>query len=154
MKTFGQYIAETTANSSDLITENINDGSLPVIRQLINHIENIRRQAQTSHWNIRGSDFLTLHKAFDEVYEFAQESIDKLAERCKSIDSQSIVRIDSIFQPVGTPDKVMNISLMVDILQTEQIQLSLSKLDPVTENIVQEMIAEFDKHRWFIESSR
>src|SRR6476661_11161787 len=33
------------------------------------------------HWNVRGSDFFTLHVKFEELYNNAQLTIDELAER-------------------------------------------------------------------------
>ena len=39
-------------------------------------------QIKTAHWNVKGSDFIGLHKLFDEIYEDVSEYVDTIAERC------------------------------------------------------------------------
>jgi starvation-inducible DNA-binding protein len=38
-------------------------------------------QCKHAHWNVKGPEFIALHKLFDEVYEGATEYVDLLAER-------------------------------------------------------------------------
>jgi len=39
-------------------------------------------QARTAHWNVKGPQFIALHKLFDEIYENLSEQMDLVAERC------------------------------------------------------------------------
>src|SRR5262249_31951013 len=39
------------------------------------------RQVKQAHWNVRGTNFIALHKLFDEVYDDVEEYGDLLAER-------------------------------------------------------------------------
>ena len=39
-------------------------------------------QTRTAHWNVKGPQFIALHKLFDEVYESLGEQMDLVAERC------------------------------------------------------------------------
>ena len=40
-----------------------------------------------AHWNVEGSDFFQLHKAFQEQYEELFEAVDEIAERVRALDA-------------------------------------------------------------------
>jgi len=41
----------------------------------------LRLQAKQAHWNVKGPNFIALHKLFDEAYEKVGEYVDEFAER-------------------------------------------------------------------------
>src|SRR2546427_2316791 len=41
----------------------------------------LMHQAKQAHWNVKGSNFIALHKLFDEIVDAAEEYMDLLAER-------------------------------------------------------------------------
>jgi starvation-inducible DNA-binding protein len=41
----------------------------------------LQTQCKAAHWNVKGPQFIALHKLFDEVNEAIEEHIDNLAER-------------------------------------------------------------------------
>jgi starvation-inducible DNA-binding protein len=41
----------------------------------------LQTQAKQAHWNVKGPQFIALHKLFDDVDEAAEEYVDLLAER-------------------------------------------------------------------------
>ena len=41
----------------------------------------LQLQAKQAHWNVKGSNFIALHKLFDEVADTAEEAVDLIAER-------------------------------------------------------------------------
>src|SRR5436309_609953 len=43
-----------------------------------------------AHWNVEGSDFFPLHKAFQEQYENLFEAVDEIAEQVRSLDGYAI----------------------------------------------------------------
>ena len=43
-----------------------------------------------AHWNVEGSDFFQLHKAFQDQYENLFEGIDELAEQVRALDAYAI----------------------------------------------------------------
>ncbi|HEY3901823.1 MAG TPA: DNA starvation/stationary phase protection protein [Chthoniobacter sp.] len=43
-----------------------------------------------AHWNVEGSDFYPLHKAFQEQYENLFEAADEVAERVRALDAYAI----------------------------------------------------------------
>src|SRR6266571_5268273 len=45
------------------------------------HAIDLQLQAKQAHWNVKGSQFIALHKLFDETHDAALEYVDLLAER-------------------------------------------------------------------------
>ncbi len=43
-----------------------------------------------AHWNVEGSDFFSLHQAFQAQYENLFEAIDEVAERIRALDAYAI----------------------------------------------------------------
>src|SRR5580700_11473216 len=43
-----------------------------------------------AHWNVEGSDFFPLHKAFQEQYENLFEAIDEIAERVRALNAYAV----------------------------------------------------------------
>ena len=41
----------------------------------------LQTQVKQAHWNVKGPDFISLHKLFDEINEDVEESVDLTAER-------------------------------------------------------------------------
>ncbi len=41
----------------------------------------LRTQLKVAHWNVKGPDFIALHKLFDDIVEDADEYVDLIAER-------------------------------------------------------------------------
>src|SRR6266702_7859121 len=41
----------------------------------------LQTQVKHAHWNVKGQDFIALHKLFDEINEAVEEYVDDIAER-------------------------------------------------------------------------
>jgi starvation-inducible DNA-binding protein len=41
----------------------------------------LQTQCKQAHWNVKGPDFIALHKLFDEINEEVEEYVDLIAER-------------------------------------------------------------------------
>src|SRR5260370_16672557 len=41
----------------------------------------LETQTKQAHWNVKGAQFIALHKLFDEIYQAVEEYVDLLAER-------------------------------------------------------------------------
>lgn len=41
----------------------------------------LHMQMKQAHWNVKGPNFIGLHKLFDEIYSATEEYVDKIAER-------------------------------------------------------------------------
>lgn len=54
-------------------------------------------QVKQAHWNVKGMDFIALHKLFDEIAAIVEASVDTLAERVRALgaDAQGTVRMSA-----------------------------------------------------------
>lgn len=54
-------------------------------------------QAKQAHWNVKGMNFIALHKLFDDVAAAVEEMIDTIAERVTALgaDAQGTVRMSA-----------------------------------------------------------
>lgn len=117
-------------------------------------LENARRISQLAHWNVRGPNFLELHKLFGEIYDYTQDKIDTIAERILAINNQALVKIKGSIEAKAVSDANKNIDALVAALETKQLEDMLVSLDETTSNIVQEIIAQLDKFIWKLNSSK
>ena len=65
---------------NDLSTE-VREKIAAILQQRLVESIDFQLQSKQSHWNVKGPQFVSLHKLFDEVTEQAGEYTDELAER-------------------------------------------------------------------------
>lgn len=75
--------------SSTKAIENINATSVNAIaaelNQLVANSYGLLGQLHVAHWNVTGTDFLTLHEMFQTMYEELFVAIDDVAERVRQL---------------------------------------------------------------------
>ncbi len=54
-------------------------------------------QAKQAHWNVKGPNFIALHKLFDEIYSEFSEQVDEIAERITALGGS----VDGLLQSVA-----------------------------------------------------
>lgn len=54
-----------------------------------------------AHWNVEGSGFFQLHKAFEEQYEDLFEAVDEIAERIRALDDYAIGGLNNLARIAG-----------------------------------------------------
>lgn len=70
-------IENIESSSVDAIAENLN--------QVLAESYGLLGQLHVAHWNVEGTDFLTLHQLFQTQYEELFVAIDDIAERTRAI---------------------------------------------------------------------
>ena len=122
-------------------------------------------QVKTAHWNVKGSDFIGLHKLFDEIYEEVSENTDTIAERCVQLGGTAMgtVRIaarQSQLEEYPTDifaceDHVRELSRRLAAfgkLIRESAEQSDSAGDMCTSDVFVEIGRSIDKWLWFVEA--
>ncbi|MGZ2417608.1 starvation-inducible DNA-binding protein [Staphylococcus caledonicus] len=116
------------------------------------------------HWYVKGPNFFSLHKKFEELYNEASQYIDDLAERILAIGGN----------PVGTLKESLDISIVEEAgknYTAEQMVEEFSKdltniskqletaievagdaKDDVSEDMFIGMQTSVDKHNWMLKS--
>lgn len=54
-----------------------------------------------AHWNVEGTGFFALHKAFEEQYENLFEAVDEIAERVRALDAYAIGGLSKLAKTSG-----------------------------------------------------
>lgn len=58
---------------------------IELINQQLANLSDLYTQTKYAHWNVRGREFIGLHKLFDELAEKVEESVDTVAERISAL---------------------------------------------------------------------
>jgi starvation-inducible DNA-binding protein len=140
----------------------------PVVDLLNDYLANYHvhyQKLRGCHWNIKGSNFFTLHVKFEELYTAAQETIDEIAERVLTlgkpphsrfadyIKESQIKEIDTI----GMPDMAMVDALLEDmskLIELERDLLEATEIagDDGTNDMVNRFMQFKEKNIWMLRS--
>jgi starvation-inducible DNA-binding protein len=140
----------------------------PVVDLLNDYLANYHvhyQKLRGCHWNIKGSNFFTLHVKFEELYTSAQETIDEIAERVLTlgkpphsrfadyIKESQIKEIDTI----GMADMAMVDALLEDmskLIELERELLEATELagDDGSNDMVNRFMQFKEKNTWMLRS--
>jgi starvation-inducible DNA-binding protein len=81
-----------------------------------------------AHWNVEGSDFFPLHKAFQEHYENLFHHVDEIAERIRALDAY----------PIGGLSKLAKVAGMEEFNQTMPQKDFVASLIVAHEKVVED----------------
>jgi len=117
-----------------------------------------------AHWNVEGSDFFPLHKAFQEQYEDLFEAIDEIAERVRALDAfaagglsklAKMAEMDEFTAPLPQKDFVAGLivaheKLLQDAHQARELGGQTNDLE--TQDLMIKRIAAHQKTLWMLKS--
>ena len=87
------------------------------------------------HWNIKGSNFFTLHIKFEELYTNAQLTIDEIAERILTLGKSPISRFEDYIKQSSI--KETNTIGMTDMAMVDAILDDMAKLIEMERNLLE-----------------
>jgi starvation-inducible DNA-binding protein len=117
-----------------------------------------------AHWNVEGSDFFQLHKAFQEQYENLFEAIDEIAEQVRTLDQfavgglsklASMAEMDEFTAQVPQKDYVAGLivaheKVVEDALQCQELAGQMGDLE--SQDLMIERVAWHKKTLWMLKS--
>lgn len=121
-------------------------------------------QTKQAHWNLRGPNFVGVHKLLDEFHAAYQEAIDEVAERMLALgfaadgSAATIERSTSLPAfPSGFVTDSEAVSVLADrlgttIAKTRERQEAIGAVDPVSEDMLIELLQNLEKNLWMLES--
>jgi starvation-inducible DNA-binding protein len=68
-------------DTSNDLPETVRAQVAALLNDRLADVIDLATQAKQAHWNVKGPQFIALHKLFDEIHDAAQEYVDLLAER-------------------------------------------------------------------------
>jgi starvation-inducible DNA-binding protein len=121
--------------------------------------------AKLAHWNVRGMDFISLHKLFDDVADMAGDHADTIAERigqlggvaqgtAKQIAARSTLPAFDLKKSDGKAVVTMTAKSLAKFAKECRIAIETTDDldDEVTSDLFTEVTRATDKMLWFVEA--
>jgi len=128
-------------------------------------IIDLTQQAKQAHWNVKGPNFIALHKLFDEVYSVLAAQTDEIAERIVALGGNAEGRIAAVAKASELPrypDGIHGGRAHVDALSSglavfgksvrEGIDETARLGDAGSSDLLTGLSREVDKYLWFVEA--
>ena len=122
-------------------------------------------QTKQAHWNVKGMNFIALHKLFDDIAEEVEEMVDTLAERVTALgaDAQGTVRMSAANSTlpefpgdlVGGEAFVKAVAERVAAFANSNraaASAALEASDEITADVFVGITRELDKYHYFLEA--
>jgi len=68
-------------DTSNDLPKDVRGQVVELLNQRLADAIDLETQTKQAHWNVKGAQFIALHKLFDEIYLAVEEYVDLLAER-------------------------------------------------------------------------
>ncbi len=125
----------------------------------------LQTQCKQAHWNVKGSQFIALHKLFDDVNEAVQEYVDLIAERIVQLGgvAEGTARIVAqrtqlLDYPTTLTTGAEHVAALSDVLAQfgRSARIGIEELDTLGDkggaDILTEVSRGIDKWLWFVEA--
>lgn len=125
----------------------------------------LQLQAKQAHWNVRGPNFIALHKLFDEVFEATEEMVDLIAERIVQLGGTAEGSIQTVAKrselkayPSAISTEREHVEAVVTALASfgTRVRRAIDQADELrdkgTADLFTEVSRSTDKYLWFLES--
>ena len=125
----------------------------------------LMHQAKQAHWNVKGRNFIALHKLFDEIVDAAEEYMDLIAERAVQLGGKAEGTIQIAAQktelkkyPLQISDEQDHVTALSAALAAygKRVRHAIDQTDELgdrdTADIFTEISRGADKYLWFVES--
>jgi len=159
-------------NEEPTLYETLNDLPKPArieLNELLNQrlavAIDLQSQLKQAHWNVKGPNFIGLHKLFDEIYEAVADYVDMLAERVVQLGgvAEGTIRVAAARSrldecPPAQADGAAHIIAVSKGLATfgREVRLSIDEAaeleDAGTADLFTEISRGIDKWLWFVEA--
>ena len=63
------------------LSVSIREQSIELLNARLADCIDLQTQVKQAHWNVKGREFIGLHKLFDEIYDAVRDYVDEIAER-------------------------------------------------------------------------
>ena len=122
-------------------------------------------QLKQAHWNVKGKDFIQLHKLYDEIAEGVLEHIDEIAERATTLGGLALGTARMAAAATTLDEYPLDAVAGMDTAETVADRLAaygttvraaideaLELNDQDTADLFIEVSRAIDKHLWFVEA--
>lgn len=159
-------------NEEPTLYETLNDLPKPArieLNELLNQrladAIDLQSQLKQAHWNVKGPNFIGLHKLFDEIYEAVANYVDELAERVVQLGgvAEGTIRMAAARSrldeyPFAQADGAAHVLAVSKGLAAfgREVSLSIDEADKLedadTADLFTQISRGVDKWLWFVEA--
>ncbi len=152
----------TTKNS---LSAGVRAQAVQVLNARLADCIDLQTQVKQAHWNVKGPDFIALHKLFDEINEDVEEYVDTIAERAVQLGgtvagtARSVALASSLEEyPLEISAGLDHAAALSDALETfgtlarEAVDAMDELGDAATADIFTEVTRGIDKWLWMVEA--
>ena len=147
------------------ISENIRGSMVELLQTHLGTAVDITYQTKQAHWNVKGMNFIAVHKLFDELHELTEGYVDTIAERLTAIGGQAHGTVqaaaqNSVLEPypldlVKSEDHLKRLTESYSAWSAaveKGIEEASEAGDPLTEDLLTAVGRGLDKSIYFMES--
>jgi len=140
-------------------------GMIQILNARLADTIDLFHQAKQAHWNVKGRNFIALHKLFDKIAEAALEHMDLIAERAVQLGGTaqgtiqlSARRSELEAYPLEITDEQDHVAAMSAALAAygKRVRQAIDQSDNLADKDSADMFTEIsraaDKYLWFVES--
>ncbi len=146
------------------LPRSIRDRMIDLLNARLADAIDLRLQLKVAHWNVKGPQFIALHKMFDEIVNDADEYVDLIAERAVQLGgvadgtARQVAERSSLDEYAATGGGREHVHAVADVLAAfgrsarEAIELAAVAKDQDTSDIFTEISRGTDKWLWMVEA--
>jgi len=122
--------------------------------------------AKHAHWNVRGTNFLPIHRLLDELVDDWRRLEDEVAERMAALGASPDGQVErvaarTLLEPL--PAGPLSDSAVVTLLlvrvtsvihRASTARQEVESSDAVTDDLVSDVLRALEKHRWYLRAQR
>ncbi len=146
------------------ITRHTHPEDINLLNTLLANAMYLQQVYKRYHWMLQGSDFVPLHRLFDEFSARIIEEIDELGERIRILDGTPIWHPSDVISQKSLPDadpsrvdeqEIIAEALRLEIAQAHALADAALALehDLATQDILLEMQRNHEKQAWFLKQT-
>jgi starvation-inducible DNA-binding protein len=163
-RTTKQKATDLYASKIDIV-EDARKELVAMLNQQLADTFDLYSQTKQAHWNVKGEDFYSLHKFFDDLAESVEDYVDTIAERITALGGVAMgtVRMAAANSTLKeyTPDIVSGMESVKALIERYAAYAAANRVaierarelgDPSTEDLLIEISRVIDKDLYFLES--
>jgi starvation-inducible DNA-binding protein len=147
------------------LPEDTRINGIALLNQRLADCIDLQTQCKQAHWNVKGSNFIALHKLFDEINEAVQDYVDLIAERIVQLGgiaegtARSVAqRTTLIDYPATISSGAEHVAALSDALSQfgRTTRIGIEEMNELSDAVSADMLTEIsrgvDQWLWFVEA--
>ena len=147
------------------IPEKVRIEVIKLLNKTLASTDDLSAQLKQAHWNVKGLEFISLHKLFDDLAEDVEKFVDTVAERITSLGGTALGTIQetakntqlrvyptNIFSAKDHLEHLTHNFAILGELARNDIESTQKLNDIATNDLYINLVRMLDKNLWFLEA--